>query len=83
MDHTTRQHTIAALAAASAAAIRTSPARALRACSGEIESELAHVLAEPICTDRELPLERTPNRITGGSTARDAWDTYDGQEVLR
>jgi hypothetical protein len=91
MDHTTRNETIRALAAASAAAIRMRPARALRAhasISGEIDRPDAMRLDEHLCsvriargpgarctccaelpprrtTDRELPLERTPNHYTG------------------
>lgn len=35
------------------------------------------------CEDRPLPLERTPNRYTGASTATAAWDVAADQEVLR
>lgn len=84
IDHTTRNETIRALAAASAAEIRSRPARAVAALlpiSGEIDT--VHGLAyqspgawrpvyvaigdppTPRSTDRELPLERTPNHYTG------------------
>ena len=94
MDHTTRNETILALAAASAAAIRMNPTKALRthtnprsaAISGEIRTVgpymrggyPAHTtraadmraiecveLPPRHTTDRELPLERTPNHYTG------------------
>lgn len=80
MDHTTRNATIRALAAASAAEIRMRPARAIRAhqgtdlapVSGEIDNVTWHPcpvrrgeMPIPHCIDRELPLERTPNHYTG------------------
>ena len=67
MDHT-RNETIRALAAASAAEIRSRPARALAAVSGEIEYDQRGALGPSTlthCTERELPLERTPNYYTG------------------
>lgn len=96
IDLTTRNETIRALAAASAAEIRSRPDRALRAHSavaGEITRPEPMRLVEHMCatrstlgphdafgrprcsrcaeipplrtTDRELPLERTPNHFTG------------------
>lgn len=74
MDRSTRNETIRALAAATAAAIRIRPARSLAAISGEIEIKLDDedvpvLRGQPgryaRCTDRDLPLERTPNRFTG------------------
>jgi hypothetical protein len=79
MDYTTRNETIRALAAATAADIRMRPARALRAqgntlppISGEIDGVtwrpcpvMRGEQAQPRTTDRELPLERTPNHYTG------------------
>lgn len=93
MDHTTRNMTIRALAAATAAEIRMNPAKAVRAhtnplraeASGEIRtfgpylrggypahttrtgSMLAVESVEQPprrTTERELPLERTPNHYT-------------------
>lgn len=80
MDHTTRNETIRALAAATAAEVRSRPARALAAAApkgntieptfgefgfdDESESTGDH-LPSPPCTERELPLERTPNHYTG------------------
>lgn len=85
MDHTTRNETIRALAAASAAEIRSRSDRALRAhalrpISGEIRTDVglayqspgawhkarpARPCVPPICTERPIPLEHTPNHYTG------------------
>jgi hypothetical protein len=78
MDHSTRNDTIRALAAASAAEIRSRPARALRAHGNPLRAEASGALGFdletesdgthmpiPRTTDRELPLERTPNHYTG------------------
>lgn len=66
MDHATRNATIRALAAATAAAIRMSPARALAAVSGEIDEPVRDARPLPLrCTDRDLPIERERNRYTG------------------
>lgn len=65
MDRDTRNETIRALAAASAAAIRMRPARALRAATaGEIErpsSEDGCRNLRPRCEQRDMPLESCPH----------------------
>lgn len=68
MDDATRNATIRALAAASAAEIRMRPARALRmhaAVAGEILDDSDPLDVEPRCTDRDLPIDRARNRYTG------------------
>jgi hypothetical protein len=63
MDRSTRNETIRALAAATAAAIRTRPARSLAAVSGEINYDAASESEMPVprCTERDLPIERARN----------------------
>lgn len=77
MDHTTRNETIRALAAASAAEIRSRSDRALRAHAlRPAAGEIADVtwapcpvcrgeIAIPRTTDRPLPLDHEPHRWLG------------------
>ena len=77
MDRSTRNETIGALLAACAAEVRSRPAKALRAHSavaGEIDAPLTslgrdkvlvRLVAEPRCTDRDLPIAPERNRYTG------------------
>lgn len=70
MDRSTRNETIRALAAATAAAIRIRPARSLAAVSGEINYDADEFTiptrnAITLCRDRDLPIERARNRYTG------------------